>query len=115
MNFFSIFKRNLIFKFKKKINIDSHNNFKDSSLDFLFNYYNTDKGSVFNKNLGSGFSKFYETHFNKFKNNEINILEIGSYSGASAAAFTKYFPNSKIFCLDINLRNFIYKSERIFA
>ena len=114
MNFFSIFKRNLIFKFKKKINIDSDNNFKDSSLDFLFNYYNTDKGSVFNKNLGSGFSKFYETHLNKFKNNEINILEIGSYSGASAAAFTKYFPNSKIFCLDINLRNFIYKSERIF-
>ena len=113
LNFFSLFKRNFIFKFKKKIDIDNHN-FKKSSLDFLFNHYNTDKGSVFNKNLGSGFTKFYENHLNKFKNDNINILEIGSYSGASAAAFAKYFPNSKIYCLDINLRNFIYKSTRIF-
>jgi hypothetical protein len=114
LNSFSLFKRNLIFKFKKKINIDNHNNFNNTPLDFLFNHYNTDKGSVFKKNLGSGFTKFYENHLNKFKNDSINILEIGSYSGASAVAFAKYFPNSKIFCLDINLRNFIYKSERIF-
>ena len=114
LNFFSLFKRNLIFKFKKKINIDKHNNFKNASLDFLFNHYNTDKGSVFNKNLGSGFTKFYENHLNKFKNDNINILEIGSYSGASAVAFAKYFPNSKIYCIDINLRNFIYKSKKIF-
>ncbi|MDB4845545.1 class I SAM-dependent methyltransferase [Candidatus Pelagibacter sp.] len=114
MNFFSLFKRNLIFRLKKKINIDNHNSFRNTSLDFLFNYYNTDKGSVFNKNLGSGFTKFYEKHLNKFKNDRINILEIGSYSGASAAAFAKYFPNSKIYCLDINLRNFIYSSNRIF-
>ena len=114
MNFFSLFKRNLIFKFKRKINIDDHDKFENSSLDFLFNHYNTDKGSVFNKKLGSGFTKFYETHLNKLKNNKINILEIGSYSGASAVAFAKYFPNSKVYCLDINLRNFIYKSNRIF-
>jgi hypothetical protein len=114
LNFFSLFKRNLIFKFKKKINIDKHNNFTNASLDFLFNHYKTDKGSFFNKDLGSGFSKFYENHLNKFKNDNINILEIGSYSGASAAAFAKYFPNSKIYCLDINLRNFIYRSDRIF-
>ena len=114
LNFFSLFKRNLLFKLKKKINIDSRDNFKNSSLDFLFNHYNTDKGSVFNKNLGSGFTKFYEKHLNKFKNDNINILEIGSFSGASAAAFVKYFPNSKIYCLDINLRNFIYESKRIF-
>ena len=114
MNFFSLFKRNLLFKLKKKINIDTQHSFKSASLDFLFNYYNTDKGSIFNKSLGSGFTKFYENHLNKYKNDEINILEIGSYSGASAAAFAKYFPNSKIYCLDINLRSFIYKSERIF-
>ena len=114
LNFFSLFKRNLLFKLKKKINIDNDNNFKNSSLDHLFNYYNTDKGSVFNNNIGSGFSKFYEKHLNKFKNDKINILEIGSYNGASAAAFVKYFPNSKIYCLDINLRNFIYKSKKIF-
>ena len=114
LNFFSLFKRNLIFKLKKKINIDDQDNFKNVSLDFLFNYYNTDKGSVFNKNLGLGFANFYENHLNKFRNDKINILEIGSYSGASAAAFVKYFPNSKVYCLDINLRNFIYKSNRIF-
>ena len=115
LNFFSLFKRNLIFKFKKKINIDDQDSFKNASLDFLFNHYNTDKGSVFNKNLGLGFANFYDNHLNKFKNDKINILEIGSYSGASTAAFAKYFPNSKIYCLDINLRNFIYKSNRIFT
>ncbi|MAV22353.1 MAG: hypothetical protein CMD95_00095 [Gammaproteobacteria bacterium] len=114
LNFFSLFKRNLIFKFKKKINIDLHTDFQNSSLDFFFNYYNTDKGSVFNNNLGSGFTKFYEKHLDKLKSEKINILEIGSYSGASAASFAKYFPKSKIYCLDINLRNFLYKSERIF-
>ena len=48
-----------------------------------------------------------------YKNKNLNILEIGSYSGASAAAFTKYLPNSKVYCFDVNISNFKYKSENI--
>ena len=47
------------------------------------------------------------------KQDKIKVLEIGSYAGASAAAFAKYFKNASIFCLDINISNFIYSSKRI--
>ncbi len=114
MNFFSLFKRNLIYKFKKKISIDS-DNIKFNTLDELFHYYGSDKANIFKlKNKkGHGFSKFYEKKFEKFKNKRINILEIGSYAGGSAAAFVKYFSKINIFCFDINISNFKYKSKNI--
>ena len=114
MNFFSLFKRNLIYKFKKKILIDK-DNIKFKTLDQLFHYYGSDKAKVFKKNnqTGHGFSNFYEKKLEQYKNKEINILEIGSYAGASAADFVKYFPNANIFCFDINISNFIYKSKYI--
>ena len=114
MNFFSLFKRNLIYKFKKKASIDIDNiNF--NTLDDLFHHYGSDKANVFklNNESGHGFSKFYENNFKKFKNKKINILEIGSYAGGSAAAFVKYFPNINVFCFDINISNFKYKSKNI--
>ena len=56
----------------------------------LINYFQ-------NKNTrGHGFSKFYEKQLAIVKNKPLNILEIGSYAGASAAAFSKYFYKSKI-------------------
>ena len=114
MNFFSLFKRSIIYKLKNKLSIDNEHN-TGKSLDYLFNYYGSDKSNIFKKEnkKGHGFSNFYTKHLDKFKNNEINILEIGSFSGASAAAFVKYFPKSKIFCFDINISNFIYYSKRI--
>ncbi len=114
LNFLSLFKRNFLYKFKKKINIDIDNIQKDS-LEDLFSYYGTDKANLKDngKDQGHGFSKFYVNHLEIFKNKKIKILEIGSYSGASAAAFVKYFPNSEIFCLDVNLLNFKYSSKRI--
>jgi predicted O-methyltransferase YrrM len=114
LNFFSLFKRNLIYKFKKKRSIDTEN-IKFNTLDDLFHHYGSDKADVFkfNNKSGHGFSKFYEKNFEKFKNKKINILEIGSYAGGSAAAFVKYFPNVNIFCFDINISNFKYKSINI--
>ena len=114
MNFFSLFKRNLIYKFKKKTSIDI-DNIKLNTLDELFHHYGSDKANVFklNNKSGHGFSKFYEKNFKKFKDKKINILEIGSYAGGSAAAFVKYFPNINIFCFDINISNFKYKSKNI--
>jgi predicted O-methyltransferase YrrM len=114
LNFFSLFKRNLIYKFKKKKSIDI-DNIKFNTLDELFHHYGSDKANIFklNNKLGHGFSKFYEKNFKKFKDKKINILEIGSYGGGSAAAFVKYFPNINIFCFDINISNFKYKSKNI--
>ncbi len=100
------YKRYLLYKIKNKTNIDLDQKSGKNSLEDLFNYYGTDKS-------GHGYTKFYEKHFSSLKNKFLNILEIGSYSGASAASFTQYFPNSKIFCVDINISNFKFLSKRI--
>ena len=114
MNFFSLFKRKLIYRFKQKISIDN-DKINITSLDELLNFYGSDKADFFkvNNTKGHGFSKFYSQHLEYLKNKEIYVLEIGSYAGASAAAFSKYFPKSKIFCLDINISNFKYFSKKI--
>ena len=114
MNFFSLFKRKLIYSLRKKINIDI-DNFEEKSLDALFHHYGSDKANVFkiNNSTGHGFSKFYNKYFNQIKNKNINILEIGSYAGASAAAFVKFLPNAKVYCFDINISNYKYASKNI--
>ena len=114
MNFFSLFKRNILYKLKSKLPIDK-DNFENKSLDYLFNYYGSDKADYFRSGNreGHGYSIYYTKYLENLKNSKINILEIGSYAGSSAAAFVKYFQNSKVFCLDINISNFKYKSKNI--
>ena len=108
MNIFSIFKRNTIFFFKKKINVDNDKFKKKIGLDNLFINYGTDKSSK-----SHNFSKFYTRHLNGIKNKKINILEIGAAGGASAASFIHYFKKSRVFCIDVNLTLVVYKSKKI--
>lgn len=115
--------KELAFKFKKKIDLDL-NKIDLISLNELFNYFETDKGSAvknpYSKNIdssdksliGHGYAKFYELHFNYLKNKEIKLLEIGTWKGASAASFYHYFSKAVIFCLDRNYK-FQFKSKRI--
>ena len=115
--------KNIIFKLKKKINLDLKK-LDLVSLNELFNYFGTDKGSAvndpYNKSLnnadkklvGHGYAIFYETHFNYLKNKEIKLLEIGTWKGASVASFYYYFNKAIIFCLDRNYK-FQFKSDRI--
>ena len=114
MNFFSLFKRKIIYNLKKKTNVDK-DLIEKESLDDLFYYYGSDKANIFKLNecKGHGFSEYYSNKLKIYKNNKVNILEIGSYSGASAAALSKFLPLSKIFCFDINIANFKYKSKKI--
>ena len=115
--------KELVFKFKKKIDLDL-NKIDLISLNELFNYFETDKGSAvknpYSKNIdnsdksliGHGYAKFYELHFNYFKNKEIKLLEIGTWKGASVASFYHYFNKAIIFCLDRNYK-FQFRSNRI--
>jgi len=114
LNFLSLYKRKLIYKFKKKTQIDK-DNFESNSLDTLFHYYGSDKANIFkiSNNIGHGYSKFYEKKLEKFKDKEVNVLEIGSFAGSSAAAFSKYLKVSKIFCFDVNISNFKFESKKI--
>ena len=108
--------KKLIFFFKKRINLDKEMKYK--TLDNLFNYFGTDKGTKnpydLNPNeFGHGFAESYEKHLDKFKNEKINFLEIGVSEGNSLASFTYYFSNANIYGIDKNFK-LKYKSKRIF-
>ena len=68
MNFFSLYKRKLIYNLRRKKLIDLDNiNF--NSLDKLFYFYGSDKANIFSKtqSQGHGYSKFYEQELEKLK------------------------------------------------
>lgn len=110
----------LIFNLKKKINIDNHF-CKFLSLDEIFNFYGSDKGTKvvnpYSKNseeiIGHGFGKIYDYHFKHLRKKKFNLLEIGTWKGASLASFAKYFEFANIYGLDRNFK-LKYKSKRIF-
>ena len=97
----------------------------DKSLDFLFEYFNSDKGETYinqytqpsKKNKikiqAHGYSKFYQDIFNPIKNESLNIIEVGSFYGNASAALFFYFKNSKIYGADINPDMFRYKANRV--
>ena len=117
------------FYFEKKVNLDKFDDREklliDKDLNYLFEYFNSDKGEKFtdqymqpskkNSNIikAHGYSKFYEKIFYNIKDEQINIMEIGSFYGNASAALFFYFKNAKIFGADINPDMFKYKSERI--
>ena len=121
---------NLIY-FEKKINFDkSINNYKNlygKDINYLFEYFNSDKGLNFidqypepfkrrknkNKIQAHGYSPIYQKFFEPFKNKSINILELGSFYGNASAAMFFYFKNASIYGADINPDMFKYKSKRI--
>tara|TARA_B110000967_G_scaffold162532_1_gene169095 strand:+ start:621 stop:1367 length:747 start_codon:yes stop_codon:yes gene_type:complete len=115
LNFFSLYKRQLLYLLKKKTNIDISKKEKNFSLENLFTKYGSDKaqGYYTEEYIGHGYTKFYLKNLQKLKFKKINILEIGSYAGASAAAFSKFFSKSKVYCLDVNISNFKYISKKI--
>ena len=112
MNFLSLIKRKILFKLKKKISIDKEI-LLNKNLDELFYHYGSDKAENVRRTgkKGHGYSKYYDNHFKEIKNNKINILEIGSYAGRSAAAFLnilliqKYFVSILIFQIFYFLQN----------
>ncbi|MBD1141380.1 hypothetical protein IDH20_04375 [Pelagibacterales bacterium SAG-MED39] len=111
--------KRIIFFFKKKINIDN-DLFISNNLNELFNHYGSDKGTIINhpynkkgeKIIGHSFGDFYEKYFFKFKDDKFNFLEIGTWKGASLAAFKKYFINASIYGIDRNYK-IQYKSNKL--
>ena len=113
------FYKRIVFCLKKKIELDKLK-IKNNSLNDLFNYFGTDKGTYvtnpYDKNskeiFGHGFAKFYEKYFFDTKNDDFNLLEIGTWEGGSSASFVIYFPNAKIYGLDRNFK-FKYKAKKL--
>ena len=56
------------------------------------------------KGIDLGYDEIYESDFKKLRNEPINILEIGVDQGRSIAVWLDYFPNAKIYAMDIFVR-----------
>jgi len=102
--------RYLQYKFKnifssKSLNLDKMN-IRNKGFEYLFHKFGSDKCREFtwgDKILGGhNYSPFYEKYLKKYKKKNINILEIGSLHGSSAAALFFYFLKPKIVCADIS-------------
>ena len=113
-----------LFFLPKTTNLDiipSKDKLYNSNLNYLFEYFNSDKGDFCynqyaqpskqkkDKIIGHGYAKIYENFFNKLKESKINILEIGSFYGNASAALNFYFRNANIFSADINPDMYSYK------
>ncbi len=97
----------------------------DKNLNFLFEYFNSDKGEFCinqysqpskrnnEKVIAHGYAKIYENIFNSIKDKSLKILEIGSFYGNASAALFFYFKNSSIYSADINPDMYKYKGSRL--
>ena len=112
---------------KKDLDIFSknHAHLFNKDLNFLCEFFNSDKGEKFinqydkpSKNnkeevVSHGYAKIYEKYFYKYKEKKINIIELGSFYGNASAAFFFFFKNSLIYSADINPDMYIYNSKRL--
>ena len=76
MNFFSLFKRKILYKIKKKINIDLDNEVNKNTLDELFHYYGSDKANIFKKDKqdqGHGFLNFILKNLKHLKKKKLKF------------------------------------------
>lgn len=62
----------------------------------ILNRYGSDKCNH------HGYHRFYELVLKDMKNEDMNILEIGLGGGQSMKAWEEYFPNARIFIMDIS-------------
>ena len=118
-----------LFYMQKTIDVDNlalrKNQFFNKDLNFLFEYFNSDKGEFYinqytqpykrknNKITAHGYAKFYEDLFKPLKDKPLKILEIGSFYGNASAALFFYFRNSLIYSADINPDMYKYKGSRL--
>jgi hypothetical protein len=90
----------------------------------IFNKHEPDKNSLLTffdtRQDGKGIWKWkhyfpvYENHFHKFRGKEVNILEIGIYSGGSLEMWREYFgPKAHLYGVDIEPACRVYEADNV--
>lgn len=64
--------------------------------------HNTDKSS-----LGHNYAQKYASYFSYLRDKNLKLFEIGIFNGSSIKTWKEYFPNGKIFGLDIKDASFL--------
>lgn len=78
------------------------------SLGLLFEKFESDKSILHNYNY------LYGVLFNRIKDKANDVLEIGTYKGASLRAWKSYFPIANIYGIDID-PDTLFEEDRIFT
>jgi predicted O-methyltransferase YrrM len=78
------------------------------SLDELALKHNTDKSSRHHN-----YVKVYEKHFAPLRDRALQLLEIGIKEGASLRTWAEYFPNARVFGLDLHAECAAEATDRI--
>jgi hypothetical protein len=78
--------------------------------------YGADKGRHIVNANGLTYADIYDKYFSSMRNANINILELGVRGGASIKVFREYFPNARIYGIDIDpsCKQFHDPSKNIF-
>ena len=105
---------------KRKRNYKKQKGGQQSLVEILKKYethndlaHGTDKGTT------HAYDTVYEKIFEPYRNKNINLLEIGLYSGADLLAFNEYFTNATFYGIDITNEHLMknlndYKNINIF-
>ena len=68
----------------------------------------------FEYEMGLNYAPVYQKHLENLKDKSLKILELGVAGGHSLAAWYKFFPNSRIFGVDIKSEKFLmYEGKRL--
>jgi hypothetical protein len=62
----------------------------------------TDKGDHIINKKGETYADIYDKYFTPLRNDDLNILELGVKTGRSIKALREYFPNAKIYGIDVD-------------
>lgn len=73
-----------------------------NTLDELAVKYQSDKAFQLPGRNGHGYAKFYDGFFSSIRTRPIKLLEVGVDKGPSMRMWKEYFPNARIFGVDIN-------------
>ena len=86
---------------------ESFQNNQQSFTEIIKKYESDNLVNGTDKSTDHTYNLVYEQIFLPYRNKEINILEIGLYSGADLLAFDDYFDNANIYGIDITDKNLI--------
>lgn len=85
----------------------------EALLDQLARKHGSDKGSEPVAGLsGKGYTSIYSQFFEPLRQGNLAVLEIGVYRGASLRMWEEFFPNARIFGVDVDPACTRYESDR---
>ena len=76
-------------------------------------YYEAYEGSKQSTAKPRHYLELYEKYFGNLTDKELSILELGIFEGHSLEYFSRLFPNSRVFGVDINKRKRTFSNDRV--